>query len=204
MNKEKLLVAAGFAIAIAGAHLLDGWVFEHLQLPRLAESDLGRMLRVLGFLPLWIIVAAAVALGAERSIPAKLRRRRGWLVVGSAALGGIVAEGLKILLRRERPAAGVDGYRFRPWSEETFATAGLGLPSSHALVAFAAFAMLGILYPRARPLWWALAAGCAFSRLAAGAHFLSDVVAAAAIGYAVAVLLARAWPPDGPVARPAD
>ena len=186
------------AIAFVVAHLLDAWAYAHLQMPQLAESDLGRMLRVLGYLPLWLVVALAMMLeddpakGAVRS-----RWRRGGLVMGAAVLGGVLAEAAKIVIRRQRPDAGVDGYVFRPWSEETFHTGGLGLPSSHALVAFAALAMLGYLFPRARPLWYALGAGCAYSRIASGAHFLSDVVASAILGGIVAWLLWRRFGTNG-------
>jgi membrane-associated phospholipid phosphatase len=73
--------------------------------------------------------------------------------------------------------------------DHPLSTSGLALPSSHALVAFAAAAMLARLYPRARWLWYALAAGCALTRVLARAHFLSDVTLAAIIGWAVAAVL---------------
>ena len=53
--------------------------------------------------------------------------------------------------------------------------------------------MLARLYPRARWLWYALAAGCALTRVLARAHFLSDVTLAAIIGWAVAALLWRCY-----------
>jgi membrane-associated phospholipid phosphatase len=57
------------------------------------------------------------------------------------------------------------------------------MPSSHALVAFGAAAVLSRIYPPARIVWWGLAWGCGLPRGASGAHFLSDVVAAAVIGW---------------------
>ena len=190
-RRRHLSTIGFFLLAIIAAHLLDGWAYEHLQMPRLAETDLGRMLRILGFLPLWLVIALAIALAEDPDRPWRRRLRRGGMLLGAAASGGIVAEVTKILVRRERPAAGVVGYRFRPFGEETFHTGGLGLPSSHALVAFAGLAALGWLFPRARPLFWLLGAGCAFSRVAAGAHYLSDVVVAAALGAAVAAVWGR-------------
>ena len=65
------------------------------------------------------------------------------------------------------------------------------MPSSHALVAFGAAAVLSRIYPRARIIWWGLAWGCGLSRVAAGAHFLSDVVAAAVIGWLAGWLVWR-------------
>ena len=60
------------------------------------------------------------------------------------------------------------------------------MPSSHAAVAFGGAWMLAALYPRAAPIALALAAGCALTRVLEGDHWLSDVVAAGALGWAVA------------------
>jgi membrane-associated phospholipid phosphatase len=49
--------------------------------------------------------------------------------------------------------------------------------------------MLARLYPRARWLWYALAAGCALTRVLVRAHFVSDVVLSAIIGWGVAAIL---------------
>jgi membrane-associated phospholipid phosphatase len=106
-------------------------------------------------------------------------------------VGGIVAEVLKLLFRRERPEAHAGAYVFRSWRDHAVSTAGLSLPSSHALVAFAAAAMLARLYPRARWLCFALAVGCALTRVLARAHFLSDVTLAAIVGWAVAAMVWR-------------
>ncbi len=185
-------------MAVILAHLLDGWAYAQLTAPKFAETDLGRLLRIQGFLPTWIVVGAALVLTDwPRRVPDGLGVvfRRGFLVVGSATLGGGIAEVVKILVRRLRPAAGAGEYLFRPWSERTFSTSGLGMPSSHVLVAFGALAMLSRLFPRARPVWYLLAAGCAYSRVAAGAHFLSDVTVAAVLGIATAEVLVRRFPP---------
>jgi membrane-associated phospholipid phosphatase len=53
------------------------------------------------------------------------------------------------------------------------------------LVAFGGAAVLAHLYPRARWLWYTLAAGCAATRVLAMGHFLSDTVVAAVCGLAV-------------------
>jgi membrane-associated phospholipid phosphatase len=185
-------------LALLLAHLVDGWASVHLVFPHLGNTDLGRLLRILGFLPTWIVVAAALVMTdwpLRAANGAWAAWRRGLLVVGSATLSGAAAEVLKILIRRERPGDEAAGYVFRAWSDRTFSTAGLGIPSSHVMVAFGAFAMLARLFPRARPVWYLLAAGCAFSRVAAHAHFLSDVTAAAILGIIVAELLCRRFPP---------
>jgi membrane-associated phospholipid phosphatase len=58
-------------------------------------------------------------------------------------------------------------------------------------VAFAAAAMLARLFPESALVWYGLALGCALSRVASGAHFMSDVVLAALVGYVVTLTI---WP----------
>ncbi len=173
------LLLVGIAL-IALAHALDGWMYQHFRLENIYSEDWGRLLRVLGFLPLWFVLAFALWLH-ER--PASLTRPA--LLALSPAFAGLAAELLKLLLRRERPGAHEGAYYLRPFTERTFSTSGLALPSSHALVAFGAAAILSRLFPKARIVWWMLAWGCGLSRVAAGAHFFSDVVVAAVVGWLV-------------------
>ncbi|PYO97559.1 MAG: hypothetical protein DMD60_06555 [Gemmatimonadetes bacterium] len=91
----------------------------------------------------------------------------------------------------ERPGLADGAHVFRPWSDHPFSTGQLGLPSSEAAVAFAAAAALARLFPEAGLLWYALALGCALTRVASGAHFMSDAVLAAFVGYVVVWMLWR-------------
>jgi len=191
------LRALAWTVALTLAALLaDGWVYENVRNPKVYDRDWGRMLRVMGFLGPWLALAIGVALqeGAVQSRRA-LAKRRAYLLFFSAALGGLLAEIMKLLLRRERPEMNDGAYGFREFSERTWSTSGLAFPSSHTLVAFAGAAMLARLYPRARWVGYTLAAGCAVTRVLARAHFLSDVVLAAGLGWVVAFALARRWPP---------
>jgi membrane-associated phospholipid phosphatase len=63
------------------------------------------------------------------------------------------------------------------------------MPSGHAATAFAAAVAVGLFHRRLR--WWlfALAALVALSRVWLGVHYLTDVIAGAALGTAVAVAL---------------
>lgn len=177
------------AIVLVGLSLLaDGWVAEHVRFGRVYETDWGRMLRNFGYLPFWMLAAIALALH-DRG-----RRdwwRRGALLLAAPAVAGIVGELLKITVRRMRPPDVGSAYAFRAFSDHPLSSRGLGFPSSHAVVAFGAAAILSRMFPRARVVWYAAAVGCAVSRLLAHAHYLSDVVAAALIGIAVASLLWR-------------
>ncbi len=184
----RLLVIALLAIGLA--HLLDGLMYDHFRVEDIYAEDWGRLLRVIGFLPLWLVAAVALWLH-QRHAPT-----RGPLLLALApALSGLAGELFKLLLRRERPGPHDGLYSFRPFEQDLLSTSGLALPSSHAVVAFGGAAILSRLFPRAWPVWWGLAWGCALSRVAAGAHFFSDVVASAILGWLVATL---SWSQFGP------
>jgi undecaprenyl-diphosphatase len=184
-------LAVTLAATIACA-VVDRWAFQHVRMTGVHDEDWGRLLRVMGFMGTWVALAVAVGLHDAGVRPSLARpRRRAWLLVLAPGLGGLAAEALKILIRRERPGIHDGAYGFRPWSERTWSGAGLSLPSSHAAVAFGGAAMLAVLFPRARWVGYSLAAGCALTRMLAGAHFLSDVVMAAGIGWLTAWWLTR-------------
>ena len=189
MNRS--LVAAGVAVLFALANLADSWVFHHAAYPRIYDQDWGRLLRLIGYLWTWVIVAA-VFVAHDRSLPDTRSRggvRRGALLLAAPIVAGLLGEVAKILVHRLRPNL-TDGFHvFRPWTDQPFATKDLGLPSSHAVVAFAAATMLSRLLPWGTPLWYALAAACALTRVLSQAHFLSDVIAGALVGYLCAALL---------------
>lgn len=188
--KTPLLRFLAFStVAIIVAHLLDGWMFHHFRLDDIYDHDWGRFLRVLGFAPLWLAGGIALALH-DQDRGRRVWRGRGALLTLGAFGGGLAAELLKLFFRRLRPGdLGI--YSFRPLTERTFSSSGLALPSSHAMVAFGAAAMLSRLFPRARWVWWSLAWGCGLSRVAAGAHFFSDVVVAALFAWLAVAYLFR-------------
>jgi membrane-associated phospholipid phosphatase len=191
-----LIRVALMIVAFAASLALDGWAYRDLVRKTIYDGDFGRMLRVVGFLPTWAIVSLGLILcdpSRRDAAQNPWRRWRGLLPLISAVLAGFVGEVLKLLLRRERPEAHAGAYVFRSWSDDPLSSAGIGLPSSHAIVAFGALAMLARLYPRARWLWFALAAGCAITRILARAHFLSDVVLAGIAGSLVATALWNRW-----------
>jgi membrane-associated phospholipid phosphatase len=149
--------------------------------------------RLMGFAPTWIVVGVALLLvdRAEAIVgePSYLKYRRLTLLLSSAALGGLAAEALKIVARRERPAADATEHVFRSITDRPFYGGGLGLPSGHAATAAAALYCMWRFFPSAAPVWITLMIGCGLSRLADGSHFVSDVYCGAIVGVVTASLI---------------
>jgi len=174
-------------VAIIAAHLGDGWAFGHFVKPDIYDHDFGRMLRMVGYLPVWLVIALGMWLQTRD-------RRTALLLALVPTAGGALCAVLQVLLRRERPGLHAGHYYFRPFRDRPFHGAEFGLPSSHAMVAFSGAWVLCRIYPRGWPVWIALALGCALSRVAAQAHFLSDVTVGAVAAY---FLVAFIWSLSG-------
>ncbi|MBX3366988.1 MAG: phosphatase PAP2 family protein [Phycisphaeraceae bacterium] len=170
----------------------------------LESRDWYQMLRQLGYLPVWIFVGVAYGLSdlyaRRRGEPD--RGPRSVMIILAPVLAGLIAEMLKRTIGRERPPERAIitaenplpdqpslQYVYKPflsgWTDDT----NMGIPSSHAAVAFGALVLLGFMHRGARPVFWLLAIGCAASRVIAGAHWLSDVYAGAVIGALCATLV---------------
>ena len=162
--------------------LADKWVFDHVYHKNVYDLDWARLLRVMGFVPTWGVVALAMWLH-ERPEVAPRAAARAWYLMTATLAGGLLAEILKLLLRRERPEVNDGFYGFRAWSDHPYSTSGLAWPSSHTMVAFAAATAMARLFPRARWVWYSLAAGCGITRVLAHAHFLSDVTLGMLFGW---------------------
>ena len=193
---RRLAVAALLVLLAHGLDLL--WPVRAIV--DLDVHDPGRLLRVVGHWPTWGLLALALGL-QDRG------RGRAWPLALSAGTAGLLAEMAQLLIQRDRPLGpgawrhvsrpptrvhrplGTGAWHLRGWAERSWSTADLGMPSSHAAVAFGGAVLLGRLHPRIRPVVLGLAAGCALSRVVVGAHFPSDVVAGAAIGWLVAAAI---------------
>jgi membrane-associated phospholipid phosphatase len=183
----RFIIAALAVIALAFA--LDGWAYDHAVFAGVYDRDWGRLLRVLGFWPTWVLAGLLVWLHERGSTTGATRRAA--LIIAAPALTGIVAEILKLVFRRLRPEVNAGEYVFRPFTERTFSTSGLAMPSSHTMVAFGAAVALGFLYPRTRWVWYALAAGCGITRILDHRHYVSDVAVGAVAAVATTALFLR-------------
>lgn len=180
--------AAIVLLLVAFAPQIDRTTYHALAIEDPERHDWYWLLRLVGDVRTWVVVAVAFFL-LDRGRPAPLRRAL--LVVCAPALAGLIAEVAKLVFRRMRPEAADGHYLFRAFTDDTLSSSGLGFPSSHTAVAFGAAFMLSYLHPRAWPLWIALATGCGVSRMLAGAHFLTDVLGGVLVGWVALALLRK-------------
>jgi membrane-associated phospholipid phosphatase len=119
---------------------------------------------------------------------AVFHKRRRWMA-GAAFAACAVPGALSWLIRS------VDG-RYRPTHHDGASTwvifrgfydgRDLSFPSGHATLAFANAAVLSYLFPRWRPLFLFLAVCTGVSRVVQTAHFWSDVILGASLGWTLA------------------
>jgi membrane-associated phospholipid phosphatase len=177
---------------------LDTWAYVHVRAEGVYARDWGRLLRVMGFAPTWVLIALGITLsrrGLRASRGHRAVRMPGLFLLASIAATGLVGELVKLVVRRGRPGPSEGLYELVPWTG-SWSTGALGFPSTHAIVAFAGAFAMARLSPRSAPVWLALGAGCGVTRLLDGKHFLSDVVAAAALAGGLVAILWEAMVPD--------
>lgn len=174
-----LLAAVSYA---AWDRSVANWAFH---LPR-SWANAARWLSSLGEGLYWLGLVTFIA------VAALVRRRHAvavWaLKTGCAVIGaGFAANVLKVIAGRARPRALDDGVWGFHFFEVGYRFA--SFPSGHAAVAAAVAASICLARPDAWPLaallWLALAGG----RVMTGSHFVSDVLAAGALGITVMVLI---------------
>src|SRR5690606_1227034 len=113
-------------------------------------------------------------------------------VATEAVASGLVAAGLfqpaiAEVVGRSRPRKGLPAHSFDPFSGS------ISFPSGHTTAAFAAASVVAAEYghPAVGVAAYGLATAVGVARMYAGAHFLSDVAAAALLGTAVGRSVAR-------------
>ncbi len=206
-------IALFAAIALVGFAILtplDPWLWKVLKVDdvkRLEIRDIYQVFRQVGHLSVWLILAIAswILLGHTRF------RTRQWFTPGlvlilSPLIAGLCSELAKRLIGRLRPGI-VDesgAYVFKPLFSAFTDDSNLGIPSSHATVAFAGVFMLIRLYPALTPLALPLAVGCGMTRLLTGAHYCTDVWAGMCIAYATSDVVYRLLVPRTGTLSPAS
>jgi len=113
------------------------------------------------------------------------------LIFAAVATAGLVNDALKLIFARARPRlwlhGDISGFFFDRMGSDY-----QSFPSGHTATSVAAAMVLAQLFPRWRAAFAAFALLIAVSRVVLGAHYLSDVVAGAAVG-AVSAAAIAAW-----------
>ncbi len=114
-------------------------------------------------------------------------RRRGGRVLLSLAAAGLTTAAIKKATGRLRPAESTDPFLFKPFSSHD------AFPSGHTTMAFAlATSLSEEIHNRwATAALYTAATGTAWSRMNDERHWLSDVLAGAAVGFTAAKIIER-------------
>lgn len=137
-----------------------------------------------------LLAAAAVAFEAARGRLRRGARGAAWFMAAVVAGQSLVVNLLKLLFQRPRPPVG-EAPAWLAHADAVAAASGFAFPSGHAAASTATFAALALLLGRGRSrgVRVALAAGAAAvagavstTRVLLAVHWVSDVIAGAAIG----------------------
>jgi membrane-associated phospholipid phosphatase len=182
--------------ALSGAAMVVDMPLARLQDAIDAPGDLARL----------IVLSEAFAYGGTVILivlAAVTLDPRGWRVAPRLLLlaygSGLIANTGKLLLARTRPReADLDGPvlgTFGKWLPPLSGNENLqSFPSGHTATAVGLAIALTMLYPRGWWLFGLLAALAATQRIDSQAHYLSDVLAGAAIGFMVAAIVTAPTP----------
>jgi glycosyltransferase 2 family protein len=181
------LVRLGLALGL--------FVLTLLAIQRDRLSDLERdVFRLINDLPPWLMVPMQVVeqVGSRFSplvigvlVMLVLRRYRLGLSIIVAGMGTwFVAQGLKFLFERPRPA------EFLPDLPREWTSGGPGFVSGHTAVATAVVAVTAPYLPRPwRRVAWSLVVLVGFARIYSGVHLPLDVVGGFAVGWFIGTLV---------------
>src|SRR5712675_865267 len=98
------VVVLPLTLLATGAALLIDTPAYHALLWKSAETkDWDKALRIVGFLPVWLVIGLVMMLVDHAARTGRGWWRRGAFIAASAALSGGLAEIIKILVRRARP-----------------------------------------------------------------------------------------------------
>jgi undecaprenyl-diphosphatase len=141
--------------------------------------------------------AALFAVALVALLIAPRTRRPAVVAVIATPMALAVTAVLGALLPRTRPFAAHDGiHRFIAHAADP------GFPSDHAAASFAIATAIFISSRRLGAALLAAAVLLAVSRVAAGVHWPTDVIAGGAVGAGAAIVAARIWRRVGPTVEP--
>lgn len=134
------------------------------------------------------------------------RFRAARLAAGAYGAGLLANVGKSLLLARRRPGAALEAGVETVWdtfgnwiplfrlARDDWRSPWQSFPSGHSATAWGLAVVLAYFYPRGKYLFGFLACLACFQRMKSQSHFLSDVLAGAAVGCLVGMLVTR-WRP---------
>ena len=111
-------------------------------------------------------------------------KNKGFYLVGTAVVSGIITSAMKLSIKRDRP------FTTYPEIEKGSSGGGYSFPSGHTSSAFATATSLSIAFPK----WYVItpslvwASGIGYSRMHLGVHYPSDILVGAIVGSGSAFL----------------
>ncbi len=201
-RRVRWAIAGGLVLAGAGVFPLDPVIYDAVRgVGMTLGGDVVRELEALqqfGGVSSVVIVALVVWLGDP------MRRARLLDLLAAFVCTGLVVQALKMIIGRPRPKFDDPGIVLWPFGRypmpeadppgvyhaweiwEDISSDLWSMPSSHTSAAVVLAVFIGVVYPRLRPLAIALAAIVAVARVLLGAHYPSDVLVGAGVGFLVA------------------
>lgn len=110
----------------------------------------------------------------------------GFTIIEGTVFSEIIVGSLKRFFGRSRPIQTGNSHHFRPLRSGYSA-----LPSGHTIHAFTLASILAEYYPKTRYIAYGTAGAIGLQRMYIGAHWLTDVLSAAVLGYWIGKKLAR-------------
>ena len=99
----------------------------------------------------------------------------------------IITQGLKVMIGEKRPPG---PKKYKPFNKDTRYRA---MPSGHATGAFTTATVLSEHYPKYKKYFYTVSSLIAISRLYEDAHWFSNVVAGAGVGYYGTKFVLKRW-----------
>lgn len=182
-----------FFLAFLSAYNLDQNLALYFKQPELGELWLkARAVTNVGLSEYYFVTAILLYIFARWLRPGFIRLRE-WSrnLFFSLLVSGIFIHILKFCVGRQRPHKTAD---FNPFIFNSFTTHWdfHSFGSGHTQVLFTVATMLSMAQPKAKWLFYTIAAFFAFTRVIIHDHFLSDVIGGAVVGY-IGTLTAVHW-----------
>lgn len=185
-SKKRALIFPLIVILFLISLYFDNYIFNIIFY--LQDSRLNSLLTPLTTLGFEIIIFIAIT-----GIFLWKSDKRKWIMPlwFSLGLSFIASFLLKIVIQRVRPfQAGLIEIS-SSLIKNSYSLWDFSFPSNHTMLAFCILPFISKEFPGLRYLWIFLACLVGFSRIYFGFHFLSDVIAGAAIGYLIGALIIK-------------